>query len=137
MWSLLLHVAQVENLLRILLALLIIFRYLLLICVFYFINRFRAILVAYGGSQARGLVRAIPEPQQCRIWATSATYTTAHGNAGSLTHWTRPGIEPVYLWVLVRFISSEPRWELLGLYLLNDLDSTSLLSYMNYQCNYL
>ena len=26
--------------------------------------------------------------------AMSATYTTAHGNAWSLTHWVRPGIEP-------------------------------------------
>ena len=33
-----------------------------------------------------------PQPQQCKIRATSLTYTTAHGNAGSLTHW--PGIEP-------------------------------------------
>ena len=28
----------------------------------------------------------IPQPQQRRIRAVSATYTTAHGNAGSLTH---------------------------------------------------
>ena len=33
--------------------------------------------------------------------AASATYTTAHGNAGSLTHWTRPGIKPTSLWILV------------------------------------
>ena len=26
--------------------------------------------------------------------ATSATYTTAHSNAGSLTHQARPGVEP-------------------------------------------
>ena len=37
------------------------------------------------------LIRAVaakptPEPQQCRIRATSATYTTAYGNARSLTH---------------------------------------------------
>ena len=48
--------------------------------------------VAYGGSQARGPIgaiashRATPEPQQRGIRAASATYTTAHGNAGSLTH---------------------------------------------------
>ena len=29
--------------------------------------------------------------QQCWIWAASAAYTTACGNAGSLTHWLRPG----------------------------------------------
>ena len=42
---------------------------------------FRATPVAYGSSQARGRIRA-------------ATYTTAHVNTGSLTHWSRPGIEP-------------------------------------------
>ena len=47
---------------------------------------------AYGGSQARGLIggsyscRPTPQPQQRGIQAKSVTYTTAHGNAGSLTH---------------------------------------------------
>ena len=41
--------------------------------------------------------RPTPEPQQLGIWATSVTYTTAHSNDKSLTHWTRPGIEPVTL----------------------------------------
>ena len=41
-------------------------------------------------------------------------YTTAHSNAGSLPHWARLGIEPVSLWILVRFSSSEPPWELSG-----------------------
>ena len=35
-----------------------------------------------------------PQPQQHRIQAASATYTTAHANAGSLTHRVRPGIDP-------------------------------------------
>ena len=43
--------------------------------------------------------------------AASATHTTAHGNAGSLTHWVRPGIEPATSWFLVRFVSSAPQWE--------------------------
>jgi len=55
----------------------------------------------------------IPQPQQCRIWAVSATYTTAHGNASSLTHWTRPGIEPTTSWFLIRFVSAAPQQELL------------------------
>ena len=42
----------------------------------------------------------------------SATYTTAHGNTGSLTHFVSPGIEPVSSRMLVRFISAEPQWEL-------------------------
>ena len=55
----------------------------------------------------------MPEPQQHQILATSATYTTAHCNAGSLTHWARPGIEPTTSWFLVRFISSLLQWELI------------------------
>ena len=46
-----------------------------------------------------------PTPQPHRTQATSATYTTAHSNAGSLTHWARPGIEPVSSWILARFVS--------------------------------
>jgi len=46
-----------------------------------------------------------PQPQQCGIQATSVTYTTAHGNAGSLTHRARPGIKPATSWFLVRFFN--------------------------------
>ena len=35
-----------------------------------------------------------PQPQQLGIRAASATYTTAHGNAGSFTHRARAGMEP-------------------------------------------
>ena len=46
------------------------------------------------------------EPQQHEIQATSATYTTAHGNGRSLTsHWAKPGLEPATSWFLVRFIN--------------------------------
>ena len=31
-----------------------------------------------------------------------------HSTARSLTHWVRPGIEPVFSWMLVIFISTEP-----------------------------
>ena len=44
--------------------------------------------------------------------AASVTYATAHCNAGSLTHWLRPGIESASSWMLVRFVSAEPRQEL-------------------------
>ena len=58
---------------------------------FFFFVFSRATPSAYGGSQARGLIGAVvakpaPEPQLRRIRAASATHTTAHGNAGSLTH---------------------------------------------------
>ena len=46
------------------------------------------------------------------MWAASTTYTTAHGNTGSLTRWGRPGIEPTSSWILVRLVTTEPLWEL-------------------------
>ena len=52
----------------------------------------------------------MPQPQQHQIRAKSAPYTTANGNAGALTHWVRPGINPVSSWILVRFITVEPQW---------------------------
>ena len=40
-----------------------------------------------GQGLNRGCSRwPMPRPQHCQIQAESATYTTAHGNAGSLTH---------------------------------------------------
>ena len=45
------------------------------------------------------------------IQATSVTHTTAHGNAGSLTHWARPGTEPEFSWILVGFLKS---WAMKG-----------------------
>ena len=53
-----------------------------------------------------------PQPQPCRIQAMFATYTTGHNNAGSLTLWARPWIEPVSSWILVGFFSTEPQWGL-------------------------
>ena len=41
-------------------------------------------------------------------------YTIAHGNAGSLSHWARPGIELATSWFLVGFVSAAPRRELLA-----------------------
>ena len=78
---------------------------------------FRAAPVAYGRSQVRGSNQSYscqptPQPQQQRIWATSATYITVHGNARSLIHWARTGIEPANSWFLVGFISPVPRQEL-------------------------
>ena len=54
----------------------------------------------------------MPQSEQYRIWAASATYTTAHGNTGALTHWARPGMEPASSWILFRFVTTEPQWEL-------------------------
>ena len=59
--------------------------FIFIFCLFAFS---RAAPAAYGGSQARGRIRScshlpIPQPQQRWIRAASATYTTAHSNAGS------------------------------------------------------
>ena len=43
--------------------------------------------------------------------------TAAHGNAGSLTHWARPGIKPTSSWIRVGFIIAEPQQELLDIHL--------------------
>ena len=59
---------------------------------FFFFCFFRAAPpVAYGGSQARGLIGALAiglrhSHSNARSRAASATYTTAHGNTGSRTH---------------------------------------------------
>ena len=48
-------------------------------------------------------VTAMPDP------SVSATYTTAHGNAGSFTHGVRPAITPVSSWLLGRVLTTEPQ----------------------------
>ena len=55
----------------------------------------------------RAVATGLHEPLQIR--AASATCSTAHGHAGSLTHW----IEPASSWILVKFVSTEPQWKLL------------------------
>ena len=47
----------------------------------------------------------------------SVTYTAAHSNAGSLTHWGRPGIELASSWILVGLFTTEPQRELPGTFL--------------------
>ena len=76
-------------------------------CLYIFLYFFlKAAPVAYGNSQARGLIGAVP-----------AGHDHSHSNVGSkphlqptpqltatpdpLTHWVRPGIEPVSSWLLV------------------------------------
>ena len=79
---------------------------------------FRAIPVAYGGSQARGWIRTV---------ATGLHHS--HSNVGSEPHlwpipqltatldpsppWTRPGIKPASSWILVGLFTAETRQELL------------------------
>ena len=60
------------------------------------VSFFRAASQAYGNSRVGG-----------QIGATAA----GHSNARSLTHWSRPGIEPKSSWILVIFLTAEPRWD--------------------------
>ena len=78
--------------------------------IYLFILLFRAAGVAHGRSQARGKnlscsCQPTPQPQQCQIQVVSSTYTTAHGNTRSLTHWARSGIEPASSWILLGFLT--------------------------------
>ena len=60
----------------------------------------------------------IPQPQPHQIQATSVSYSTVYGNAGWLTYWAGPGIEPTSSWILVRVVSAEPQWKLPVLHLI-------------------
>ena len=64
----------------------------------FFFPLFKAAPTTYAGSQARVNQSCscwpMPQPWQHRIQAMPATYATAQGNARSLTHRSRPGIEP-------------------------------------------
>ena len=54
----------------------------------------------------------VPQPQQHQILVTSTTYTKVPSSTRPLTHWARPWIEPTSSGILVRFITTEPWWEL-------------------------
>ena len=70
--------------------------------------------MVYENSQARGWNRSCchraynTATAMPKIRATLATYTTAHGNARSLTDWVRPGMKPESSWILVGFVTAEP-----------------------------
>ena len=73
--------------------------------------------MSYRISQARGWIIAAAaslrhSQSQCQIQAMSVTCMAAHSNAGSLTHWARPGTEPESSWTLVGFATTEPQQEL-------------------------
>ena len=97
---------------------------------------FRAALEAYGGSQARGQTGAAAaghiSATATPIWALSATYTAALGNAKSLTHWAGPGIKSASLWILVGFVTTEPQQEHLDLSSNSSSASSKLRTWVNY-----
>ena len=85
------------------------------IFIFLFFCLFRTVAAAYGGSQDRGLIRAV-----------TASLCYSHSNSGSelclravwlmatprsLIHWGRSGIEPLSSWMLVRLVNC---WATMG-----------------------
>ena len=83
---------------------------------FFFFFLFRVTPVTYGiprlGVNQSCTCWPMPQPQKCRMGAVSVNYTTANGNAGSLTYWARPGIKLKSSWILVGFLTAEPQQEL-------------------------
>ena len=84
---------------------------------FFFFCLFRASPTAHGGSQARSRIGAIAASihhshSNVGFRATSATYTTAHNNAGSFDPLSKARDWTCILWMLVRFISTEPLKEI-------------------------
>ena len=90
--------------------------------------------MAYGGSQAGGRTWAVaasqptPQPQQSEIRVLSATYTTAHGKARSLTYWGRPGIKPETSCSWSDSLTTELRWELHGLRIWKDPSFSQMIT---------
>ena len=86
-------------------------------CIYtYFFIFFRAALEAYGGSQARGRIEAVAASlhhhhSNARSESCLQPTTTGDSNAGFLTHWAKPGIEPTTSRFLVGIVSTVPRWE--------------------------
>ena len=52
-------------------------------------------------SKLRAYTTATATPDPSRIYDVHHTY----GNAGSLTHGARPGMEPASSWILARFLT--------------------------------
>ena len=86
-----------------------------------FLHVFGAAPSAHGSSQPRGQIVAVATGlhhshsntrSKRHLWPTPQL--TAIPDL--LTHRARPGIEPASSWILVRFVTAEPRWELFILF---------------------
>ena len=86
-----------------------------ILCIYVRIYIFKATPAAYASSQARGPLTAAAAGLHHSHSNAGSTYTKAHGNAGSLTHWAGPEIEPTSSWILVGFIIAEPQQEPQGI----------------------
>ena len=89
-------------------------RFFVCVCFFSLGPHLQHMEVPRLGSNQSCSCQPTPEPQQHQIWAMSVTHNTAHRNAGSLTQWARPGIEPATSWFPVGYVSTAPLRELLN-----------------------
>ena len=79
---------------------------------------FRVAPMAYGGSQARGAIRAVAASLHqsysnvgSKPHLRPTDEPTVHSNAGTLNHRERPGIKLTSSWILVRFVN---HWAMMG-----------------------
>ena len=79
----------------------------LFVCLFVLGLHLRHMEVPRLGSNRSYSCQPTTQPQPHGIWALSVTCTQLTA-AGSLTHWARPGIEPVSSWILFGFVTTEP-----------------------------
>ena len=115
------------------------FLFCFFVCLFFVFCPFRAAPAAYGGSQATGLIGAVAAGLHTATARpdTSGVCDLHHSSRqrGSLTHWTRPGIDPATSWILVGFISAEPQWELLFVFVLTlSKRAFNFLYLLHYSC---
>ena len=72
--------------------------------------------MAYGSSQARGQIGAAAaglHHSHARSELHLGPMPQLTAMPDPLTHQARPGIKLTFSWILVGFVTSEPRWELL------------------------
>ena len=84
---------------------------------FYYFLLFSATLVVYGGSHARGRIRAtvLGTAIATATWDPSHLCNLHHSSQQSQIPdpLSLAGVEPASSWILVRFVSTAPQWELL------------------------
>ena len=78
---------------------------------------FRAVPVSYGSFQAKGQIRAAAASLHHSNLGLSHIYDLHHSSQQQsmldpLTHLARPWIELLSSWILVRFVTADPQWEL-------------------------
>ena len=96
---------------------------------FFFFFLFRAVSMAYGSSQARGLTGATAS-SQCHSHSSARSEPHLQPTSQlmampwNLTHWARPRIEPASSWILIGFVN---HWAMKG------IPTRGIFNYLSYQ----